>query len=81
MGTRNETQFRNKTSSDDGFHPHLTPATGKRLTIYCQLTNQNRTKFVEQCVNERLDVLEQGVLRDILSTKSKEELIQMILSK
>lgn len=79
--TREEVEFRSTFSKDGSFNPHLCPEVSKRINAYCSLTNQNRTKFVEQCVIESLDVLEQDVLKDILSNKSKEELIQMILSK
>ena len=59
---RNETNFRNVTSKSGDFSPHI----GKH----------NRTRFVEQCINDRLDILE----RELLNDMSKDELIELLLS-
>lgn len=55
---RVENNCRNVSSKDGGFSPHIGKATAERLTKYCRNANMNRTKFVEKCINERLDVLE-----------------------
>lgn len=75
--TRNETQYRNAKSQDGTFSPHLNKATSERLSKYCRMSNQNRTRFVEHCVNAQLDNLE----KEFFMSKSKEELVEIILSK
>ena len=77
MSTRNETSFRNAKSQDGTFSPHLNKATSERLTRYTRMTNQNRTRFVEHCVNAQLDTLE----KEFFLSKSKEELIEMLLAR
>ena len=72
---RNETSFRNASSKDGSFSPHIGKATTERLTKYCKEINKNRTKFVEECINERLDVLEQEFLNGL----TKEQLIEMLM--
>lgn len=74
--TRTETGCRN-VSSKDGFSPHIGRPTAERLTKYCQLKNINRTKFVEQCVNDRLDILE----KEYYEALSKDDLIALIMNK
>lgn len=77
MNTRNETAFRNASSQDGTFSPHLNKTTSERLSKYCRMSNQNRTRFVEHCVNKQLDLLE----KEFFLSKSKEELVEMLLSK
>lgn len=74
---RNENKCRNITSKDGSFSPHINKTTTSRLTTYCHHTDQNRTKFVEWCVNYALDHLE----KEFYMGKSKEELIEMLLRK
>ena len=73
---RNEESYRNTLSADGSFSPHISIKTSKRISAYCKLTNQNKTKFVEKCCNERLDVLE----TEYLISLSKEDLISIIQS-
>ncbi len=73
--TRVEDKFRNIRSKDGSFSPHIGKATTERLTKYCHNINMNKTKFVEKCINERLDVLE----GEYYSSMSKEELIKLLL--
>lgn len=75
--TRNETSFRNAKSQDGTFSPHLNKTTSERLSRYCKMSDQNRTKFVEHCINAQLDILE----KDFYLSKTKEELVEMLLSK
>lgn len=77
MRKRNELNYRDVKSNDGTFSPHINRTTTERLSRYCKMTNQNRTRFVEQCVNAQLDILE----REALVSKSKEELIEMILGR
>jgi hypothetical protein len=71
-----KTRFVNSKSKDGSLSAHISNKTAERLTRYCKATNQNRIHFIENCINARLDVLE----RDLLITKTKEELIDLILS-
>ena len=73
--TRNEEGYRNTQTEDGCFSPHISRRTSQRIVKYCQQQNINKTKFVEDCVNERLDVLE----REALNAMSKEMLIEMLL--
>ena len=73
---RNETNFRDVTSKNGDFSPHIGKHTAERLTKFCKRTNRNRTRFVEQCINDRLEVLE----RELLNDMSKDELIELLLS-
>ena len=75
--TRNETSFRNAKSQDGTFSPHLNKTTSERLSKYCRMSDQNRTKFVEYCINAQLDILE----KDFYLSKTKEELVEILLSK
>lgn len=67
----------NVASKDGRFSPRISKTTTERLTIYCHLNNMNKTHFVEQCVNERLDELEPQYYEQL----SKEDLINIILKK
>lgn len=73
--TRNESKFRNVESQTGEFSCKIDKKTTARITRYCRLNNLNRTKFVIQILNERLDQLE----RDQLQGMSKDELINMIM--
>lgn len=73
--TRNESQYRNTVTKDGRFSPHLNKATSERIAKYCHSMNINKTRFVEQCVNECLDTLE----REFYEALTKEELINLIL--
>ena len=77
MRNRDESGFRNTLAKDEGFSPHLGKKIALRITAYCKETNQNRTRFVEMCCSRQLDLLE----REMLSSKTKEELIEMYLNK
>ena len=75
--TRVENEFRESTSKDGTFSSHIDEKTTSRLTRYCKTKNINKTKFVMECINKQLDILE----KEILMNLSKEELIEMYLSK
>lgn len=74
---RNEENFRNTSSADGSFSPHISIKTSKRIHDYCKRTNQNKTRFVEKCINERLDVLEDEYLESL----SREDLIRFCKQK
>ena len=73
--TRIETGYRKVSSASGDFSPHISKKTNERITRYCKMQNINKTKFVEECCNKRLDILE----REALEAKSKEELIAMLM--
>ena len=73
--TRNESKFRNVESQNGEFSCKIDKKTTGRITRYCKLNNLNRTKFVIEILNERLDQLE----RDQLQGMSKDELINLIM--
>lgn len=56
MSTRNE-GYRKTPSKDGCFSPRISEKTTRRLIRYCESQNFNKSKFVEDCINERLDVL------------------------
>ena len=74
---RVEDNCRNTKSKDGGFSPRIGKATAERLTKYCNIINMNRTKFVENCINERLDALE----GEYYNSLTKEELIQLLTKR
>lgn len=74
---RVEDNFRNVKAKDGTFSPHIGKATTDRLTKYCHNINMNRTKFVEKCINERLDILE----NEYYFSLSKEELVQLLTKR
>lgn len=66
----------NGNSKDGRVSLHISKKTTDRINRYTQATNQNRTKFVEYCVNTVLDRLE----RELYSKMTKEELIDILMS-
>lgn len=71
MRRRNEQGYRDTKSKTGGFQPEINAATAARIAKYCKIKNINKTRFVEKCVNERLDVLEQ----EMFDNMTREELI------
>ena len=69
--SRNETNIRRTKSKDGTFSPHISPEIAKRITRFCELTNQNKTRFTEEVIKIGLDWKE----RELLETSSREDLI------
>ena len=69
--SRNETNIRRTKSKDGTFSPHIKPELAKRITRFCELTNQNKTRFTEAVIAIGLDIKE----RELLETSSKDDLI------
>lgn len=69
--------FREKISKNGTFSPHLGKKVSERLTEYCRASNINRTAFVNQCVSEKLDVLE----TEMYMQMTKEQLIELLQSR
>lgn len=74
---RTEMGCRNTKSKNGTFTPHIATQTAERLTKYCHLTNINRTKFVEQCINKQLDWLE----KEYYESLTKDDLIALVMGK
>lgn len=74
---REENNCRNVSSKDGTFSPHIGRQTAERLAKYCHLVNVNKTKFVEQCINERLNELE----KEYYEALSKDDLIALLMNK
>lgn len=79
MEKRNRTEngFRNTKASDGRYSTYVSAATADRLSRYCKAKNINRAKFVEQCVKEKLDAVEE----EYYLALPKETLVQMLLKK
>ena len=75
MANQRNYRFKNTVSKDGTLNTTLSVSTARRVIRYCSEMNLNKTRFVEECVNKRLDELE----RDLLGKRTKEELIEMIL--
>ena len=73
---RTENSFRSSMSANGEFSPKIDKATTGRLSDYCRQKNLNRTRFVIDCINERLDALE----GELYLSMSKEELVSIIIN-
>ena len=71
---RVENNFRDVLSKDGTYSTHIGKKTAERTKRYCRLKNMNVTKFVEKCINDALDVLEEEYLQE----KTQQELIEII---
>lgn len=69
--------YRHRDRKDGRFSPYINRTTSERIRKYCEAKNINKTKFVEQCITERLDALE----REMYESMTKDELIAIILQK
>ena len=79
--TRVELTYRDTSSANGSISIKIFGSVVERIKRYCRLMNLNKTKFIIQCVEERLDELEPKMAENILREKSKDELIQMILGR
>lgn len=77
MRTRSEQKYRDTKSKTGVYQPNINAATAARIAKYCKINNINKTRFVEKCVNERLDVLEQ----EMFDNMTREELIALARQK
>ena len=46
---------------DGGFCPHLEAPIAKRINRYCRIKNLNKTKFVTDCLDAQLSILERDI--------------------
>lgn len=72
---RNEENYRDVKSRDGGFSPHISKHTAERIIRFCRTKNIGKTKFVEECINKQLDILEPEYYESL----TKEELLKLIL--
>lgn len=47
----------------------------QRVTRYCEESGKNRLTFIKECIIEKLNIVEP----ELLESKTKEELIKMLL--
>lgn len=73
---RKEENFRNINSKNGSYSVHIGKTTAERLKEYCRLTNKNKKKFVEECINKQLEVCE----KDYYQSLTKEELVELLTS-
>ena len=67
--------YRDSSSKDGRFSTHLGVSTTQRMKDYCKRENKNCSQFVEECVIEKLDRLDEESYRKL----SREDLISVIL--
>lgn len=72
---RNEEKYRNTISRNKKFSPEIDEYTAERVRRYCKAKDISKTKFVIECVNNQLDILEPGFYESL----TKEELLKLIL--
>ena len=75
--TRNENGYRDTTSKNGKFSPKIEKDVAERFSNYCKLANVNKTKTANRALSEWLDIKE----KELLESKSKEELIGLILGR
>ena len=75
--TRNEKKCRSVISKDRRYSPKLNEATSTRFIRYCELMNVNKAMTAAEAINYYLDAVE----RKALESKSKEELIEIVLRR
>lgn len=69
--------YRDTTSRDGSLTPHLYDPIATRIRIYCEQQNISVSKFVGNCLEEKLDILE----REAYTSMPKEMLIELLLAK
>jgi hypothetical protein len=74
---RKKVSYYNRKSKTGDYVSHIPVNLASRLRNYCKLTGQNCQRYVEESVIKKLDTDE----RELLNTKSKEELIELIMNK
>lgn len=76
-GTRIENRCRKALSQDGTYSPKLNPTVSERLIRFCIMADTNKVKFVENAVSAALDQAE----KELLESKTKEELIELLLRR
>ncbi len=77
MERKKVSYYNGRKSKTGDYVSHIPVSIASRLRNYCKLTGQNCQRYVEECVTKGLDADE----RELLNTKSKEELIELIMNK
>lgn len=74
---RIEKGYRETINKDGEISVRIEKNLAKRVRLHCQKQNLNKTKFVNECVQMRMDNIE----REMMEQMSKEELIRIIEKK
>jgi len=69
--------YRDTVSKDGTLTAHISAEIAKKIKKYCSSQNISATKFIEDCINKELDVLE----REAYNSMPKEMLIELLLAK
>ncbi len=77
MARERKESYRNTRAKDGTYSARLNKTTAARVKRYCEMTGKQANTFVAQCVDERLDVLEDEFYKSL----SKEQLIELIKNK
>ena len=80
---RIESRFRNVKSENGVYSCKIDASTAERVARYCKKFDINKSKFVADIINEKMDVLEKNMLEqmtmeDLFLMVSKEQLISII---
>ena len=75
--TRIENNYRRSDSKSGEYSPKLGKQLADRIHKYCRRHNINKAKFVEECINAQMDILE----RQDYESYTKEELIALLMEK
>lgn len=69
--------YRDTISKDGSLTPHLYNPVANRIRKYCESNNISISKFVTDCMNNQLDILE----REAYNNMPKEMLIELLCAK
>ena len=73
---RRET-YRNTVSRNGSLTPHLFKTDADRIRKYCEINDISISKFVTDCMNKQLDILEREAYNNML----REMLIELLCAK
>lgn len=71
---RIEKGYRATTNKDGEISVRIEKNLAERVRLHCQMNNLSKTKFVNECVQMRMD----NIKREMMEQMTKEELIEMI---
>lgn len=74
---RKRDKYKNTESKDGSLTPHLYDPIASRIRSYCKQQNISVSKFVGECVESQISVLERKYLEDM----PKEMLIELYLTE
>lgn len=74
---RKTNNYRDTSSKDGSLTAHISLETAERVRVYYYRQNIATGKFIEDCLNAQLDILE----REAYNSMPKEMLIELLLTK